>query len=109
MFDLMYIPYSHERAAFGDHWKDPPRYEYGKPVLCAEYPKVGGDGQAVEVHCTAMPARFYEVRAFPSLDSTGKFIDGFILNTGSDESVLAATIAKAISEGMLGCKAWKPS
>lgn len=91
-------------VAFGDKYRAPPRIEYGVETVVAYYPKASGDGQPVEILECRMPARFYRLRALPSTNSGGDPIPGFELSTGSGDEVakLVATLAQAITEGMLG-------
>jgi hypothetical protein len=103
MFDGLYTPYKHEREAFGGHWCGPESYQHMEDVLCASYKAdEGSDGQDVDVYCCAMPARFYKIVAKPGTNSVGDPVPGWEFGTGSSASQLAADIAKAASEGMLG-------
>lgn len=102
-FGSLYTPYQHEREAFGDNWCGPNSYQHMQDVLCASYKaEDGGDGQDVDVYCCAMPARFYTIVGKPGKNSCGDPAPGWEFGTGSSGSRLAADIAKAASEGMLG-------
>ena len=101
MFESMYEPYPTELEAFGDHWCGPDKYPHWGDTLVATYEGTG-DGQTVEVYCTAGPARFYTLRIRAGKDSVGAPQKPWQLGTGSGEEKLAADIAKAISEGGLG-------
>jgi hypothetical protein len=102
--DDCYVPYERERAAFGKHWIGPLRYPHCEEVAIALFRKhpEDGDGQDVHVYCSAMPARFYTLRAMDSTNSIGEPVKDFCLSTGSGQLQLVADMAKAISEGMLG-------
>lgn len=104
MFDKYNIVHDSERMPFGEHWCGPDQFEPHKETLVATYPKnpPDGDGQSVNVYCTAAPARFYTIRTQAGEDSMGYPQPGFTLSTGSSEQNLAAAIAEAISKGMLG-------
>jgi hypothetical protein len=106
MIDSMYVPYDRERRAFGNKWCGPDKYESWVETLVARYEKdpLDGDGQTVEVYCTAAPARFYRLKVLPSPDSINNQQAGFEITTGSGAGELAASIAEAISQGMLGFK-----
>lgn len=103
-FDFLYDSREDAKTAFRDHWCGPEKFEHGKDTLVAKYDKhpEDGDGQAVEVYCCAMPARFYRLRILAGPNSIGEVRPGFSVGTGSGQERLAAAIAKAISEGMLG-------
>ena len=85
-----------ERAIFGDAWCGPAQFEYGTQTLVARYKRDQEEGYDIEVLCTAMPARAYTIVAAPT-DVSG----GFIITTGNHMAELVATMAKAISGGML--------
>lgn len=92
-----YAPRDYERAAFGDAWcmdeTEPPKR--GEERLCARYGKlVYGAGILVEVYRCALPAVFYAIKT-----------DDFTWNMGSGQHQLAAQVAKALSEDMLGVQA----
>jgi hypothetical protein len=102
-FNSLYRPYQHELEAFGDNWCGPESYAHMQDVLCAAYKAAeGSDGQDVDVYCCAMPARFYKIAARPGVNSAGDLVPAWEFGTGSSASKLAADIAKAASEGMLG-------
>lgn len=95
IFSGDYAVTSADRAPFGQHWVGPEQFKYGEEIKIAKYRKKGGDGHAVTVYCTAMPARFY------TLDVDGKYR----LSTGArgpEITLMVAVMADAISEGMLG-------
>ncbi len=103
MFESLYITEPRISQIFGEYWCGPPRLVHAAKTLVARYPsKAGGDGQDVEVYCTAMPATFYRVLALATLNSIGESQPSYSLSTGSSEGLLAASIARAISSGMLG-------
>lgn len=102
--DVLYEPYEDEKKIFGEHWCGPNGYEHGKFVRIAHYDaEEGGDGQPVDVHCCAMPARFYTIKALPAHNSIGEPKKPFQLGTGSGVGMaeLAAKMAEAIFDGML--------
>ena len=102
LFDFMYKPYGTEKAAFGDAWCGPHRYQHGVPSLVAKYDAGrGGDGQSVEVYGIALPARFYTIKVLGGVNSVGETLPPWELGTGSSEAELAASIALAVSTGML--------
>lgn len=110
LFDGLYAPYDHERRAFGTAWCGPEKYSHGEEALCARYEaSFDSDGQTVEVHCEAWPARFYRLRALAGNDSVGEPLPSFTLCTGSGMAALAAEIAKAISTGMLSFGELQPT
>jgi hypothetical protein len=103
--DFMYDPYPEERAVFGTHWCHVGNYNHAEEELIAFYPKeIGGDGQDVEVYCSAWPARFYVVKALEGVNSVGKLMPAWTLGTGSSMADTAALLAEKISEGMLALK-----
>jgi hypothetical protein len=104
-FDELDTPYPEEVAAFGKRWRYSGTYPHGEDVLVAFYPKeIGGDGQDVEVYCSAWPARFYMVKALEGVNSIGKALPEWTLGTGSSMADTAALLAEKISEGMLALK-----
>lgn len=106
MFDELYTPYDTELAAFNRHWCGPYKYESWKETLVARYEKEEvGDGQTVEIYCTAAPARFYTIRALAGKNSVGEPQAAYELGTGSSGDKLAAAIGSAISQGMLALHA----
>ena len=80
--------------------------EYGKETLLKHFDKspADSDGQPVDVFVTAMPARFYTIKAYASKNSCGDEVAPFELATGSGDKMkeLALAIAQAASEGMIG-------
>lgn len=103
LFGSMYQPYGKERSVFGEHWCGPEQYQHMEYALCASYKAVeGGDGQDVDVYCCAMPARFYTIVGKPGVNSVGEPVPAWEFGTGSSAAQLAADMAKAASEGMLG-------
>ncbi len=106
MFDSLYTPYAEERKAFGSHWCGPDRYEYGDWTLCAQYAKdpADGDGQNVDVYCSACPARFYKIVARPTPNSCNEPQEGFILRFGTGSERLVAQIAHEIARGMIDAR-----
>jgi hypothetical protein len=105
ILDSLYKPYLEELAAFRGAWIGPDAYLHGEWSLVAIYTKEdGGDGQTVEVRCSAMPARFYRITAIAGENSTGEKLKRWSLGTGSGCAELAATIAREISLGMLALK-----
>jgi len=102
MFDEMYIPYDHEKAAFGKNWCGPDKYQHAKSSLVARYPKdFGGDGQSVDVFCSAAPARFYTLKIKAEPNSMGEYQAPFEVGTGSGMDSMAVEIAEAIASGLL--------
>jgi hypothetical protein len=88
-----------QRAAFGAHWCGLEARREGEWTLCALYP-AQGDGQSVEVHCNATPAKFYQLRVQAGPDSG--ISPAYSLCTASGGHRIAAEVAQAISSGMLG-------
>lgn len=103
-FDFLYDSREDAKTAFGVHWCGPSKFEHGEDALVAKYDKhpPDGDGQSVEVYCCALPARFYRLRVLAGPNSIGEVRPGFSVGTGSSQEELAASIAKAIADGMLG-------
>ncbi len=103
MLDELLAPYDEEIAAFNRNWIGPAKYESHKETLVARY-DAEGDGQPVEIYCTAMPARFYTLKALAGKNSIGKLIAPFEFMTGSggEAAKLIAQMGKAIASGMLG-------
>ena len=89
---------------WGDKWCGPAVLPHAAEVLIARFPKDpdDGDGQEVEVYCSAYPARFYRLNVLPGPNSIGERHIGYGLSTGSSEHELAHRMAVAISQGMLG-------
>lgn len=83
-----------------------PILKHAEETLIATFPKdpPDGDGQPVEVYCSAWPAEFFEIRALEAPNSTGKPQKAFKITTGSGMSELAKKIAQAIAEGMLSAE-----
>lgn len=103
LFSDTFPPYPEERATFGKHWIGPESYRIHKESLIARYESdEDSDGQTVEVYCYPAPARFYKIRVLDSPNSIGEMQKGFEMGTGSSCAKLAADIAEAVSEGMLG-------
>ena len=94
--DFLYRVGDLERATFGDAWCGPTQFEYGTQTLVASYKRDQEEGYDVDVLCTATPARAYTLVAKPT-DVSG----GFIMTTGTGMAELVASMAKAISSGML--------
>lgn len=99
---LLLTPQDDEIAAFGSNWLGVHQYPFQQNVLIASYPAgEGSDGQSTEVYCYAAPARFYEIKVLAETNSVGEMKPAYSVGTGSGEAAMAATVAKAISEGML--------
>lgn len=83
-----------------------PVLNHAEDTLIARFPKdpPNGDGQPVEVYCSAWPAEFFEIRALKAKNSIGKTKKPFKITTGSGMSNLAREIAEAIAEGMLSAE-----
>lgn len=110
MLDSLLKPYDDELQAFGGNWCGPAAYELHTETLVARYESGDhDDGQTVEVYCTAMPARFYTILALPGVNSVGESIDPWEFVTGSSQETLAANIARAASEGLLGFRPRVPA
>jgi hypothetical protein len=93
-----------ERDPFAGHWCGPKKFAHGREELIAVYKKhQGGNGQDVEVFCTAMSARFYRLHVKPSTGSVDNARQAFGMSTGSGHQMgqLAARMAEAIADGML--------
>lgn len=102
MFDLLDKPYDSELTAFGEHWCGPERYGHWVKTLIAEYRKDDdGDGKNVKVYCTTAPARFYTLEVEVGENSVHTPKNAYYVSTGGGQEKLAATIAQAISDGML--------
>jgi len=80
--------------------------EHGKETLLQHFDKdpEDGDGQPVDVFVTAMPAKFYTIRAHGSKNSCGDEVKPFTLATGSGDKMreLSILIAEAAAGGMIG-------
>jgi len=78
--------------------------KHGEETILKHFDKSPGDGQPVDVFVTAMPARFYTIKAYLSKNSVGDDVFPFELATGSGDKMkeLALAIAQAASEGMIG-------
>lgn len=92
-----------ERVVLGDAFCGPDRFEYGVDTLIARLPKdpEDGDGHAVEIYVMAMPARFYEIRALPGVNSSDEPQAGFTLSTGSGMLEWVKETAVHITQGMV--------
>ena len=104
MFESMYEIRADERTPYKENWCGPEHFEHAVPTLIARYKaSKESDGQTAEVYCTAMPARFYDVKALQDKNSIDITIDPWTLSTGSghEMAVLAAEIAKQTAEGMI--------
>ena len=80
-----------------------PTLRHAQETLIATFPKdpPDGDGQPVEVYCTALPAEFFTIRALEASDGVGSTLKAFEISTGSGMAELTRVIAQAITEGML--------
>lgn len=101
MIEFLYEATHQDRAEFLGNWCGPDTFEHSKKMLVARYQGTG-DGQSVEVYCTAMPARFYALKVLPGKNSVGEDRQGYEITTGSDCQEWAAETAAMIAEGMLG-------
>ena len=98
-----YPPEQHDIEIFGSHWVGPAFSEFNKRHLVARYSPAHSDGQAVDVYCVAVPARFYTLVVFPRLNKLDNNQAPILeLGTGSSCAQLAADIAAAFADGMLG-------
>ena len=106
MFEMLYLPSEYDKQVFGNHWclLDNAPLKHGVKTLIALYEKnpKDGDGQHVEVYCTALLATFYTVKVLDGINSSNQSRCGYSLSTGSSMAQLAADLAEAISEGMVG-------
>lgn len=102
--DTLYVVKHAERMDYAKFWCGPDRLEHGKLTLIAKVPKTEDDGCDVEVYCTAMPSRFYSVRALGHNPKEA----GLVLSTGSGTEMqdLTRQIAKHLSAGMLRVSEW---
>jgi hypothetical protein len=92
-------PSSSEKKSFGGHWCGPEQYVQNTPNLIAKYrAEENEDGVRVDVYCHPCPARFFTLKVYD--ECSGKLTH--VLNTGSSQHELAAYVAEAIAEGMLG-------
>ena len=94
--------YGIDKSVLGKNFCGPETLPHGKETLIAMFSKTCEDGQPVKLYCTALPARFYTIKASSSKNSMGKGIKPFTLQTGSGCEKLAIDIALAIANGMLG-------
>lgn len=62
---------------------------------------LNGDGQPVLVERRRMPASFFKLIVFPVTTSTGRELEGFVLNTGTIGEKFAIQLADAIAAGMI--------
>ena len=91
MDEFLYAARSTDRARYGAAYAPPANFEHGRETRVAVIlPDHGGDGEAVTVYETALPARFFRIKS--------QNVD---LSTGSDMGVLAFQIARAVAHGML--------
>ena len=103
--DFMNDTRDYERAAFGNNWVGPEKFEHGKEVLIAIYPcSEKSDGHRVDVYCIAYPARFYRLDVYDWPNSVGELQPGWEICTGSGAHKIAAHLAREIERGMLGFK-----
>lgn len=105
MFDKLYKTAPDEIEIFGAHWCGPKAFTSIGEHLVARYESADYDeGQTAEVFCKAAPARFYKIRVLEGIGETGNVQPPYVLSTGSGRRMaeLAAQIAEAISEAMLG-------
>ena len=92
-----------ERDAFGQPWCSPHGFALFDWTQIADYAaQPGGDGADVAVSSIAAPARFYRLSVAARCNSVGDWHPPYAVTTGSIDPVQAATLAKDISEGMLG-------
>ena len=99
----MYEARDYEIAAFGQRWVGPKSFKPWVETHVATYEKhSGGDGQTVNVYCSAAPARFYKLSVLAGANSVGEPQAAYEVNTGSGQHQLTADLAKAIAEGMIG-------
>lgn len=104
-FNSLYTTADHDMEPFGSSWVGPDKLAHGERTLVARY--LGeGDGQPVEVMCTAMPARFYQLVVLPHPNSVGEPQAGYEVHTGSGIACAkwAAETASLISMGMVSFK-----
>ena len=103
MFDSLYYPYKEEMQAFGEHWCGPDKYPSWDDIIVAKYRKhPGGDGQSVDVYCSAGPSRFYTLRVKAGKNSVNKQQEAYQIRTGSSCWNVAAELAELIADGMIG-------
>ncbi len=101
--DFLFEAQDRDRTPFGDKWAGPSAFEPWEETLVATFDtRAGGDGQTVQVFCTATPARFYKLKVLPGENSVGTPQGAYEINTGSGQAELAVKVAEAISKGMLG-------
>jgi hypothetical protein len=108
--NILYAVSLDDREAFGSNWCGPEEFVIWTEVLVAKYPKVeGGDGNPVEIYCTAAPARFYRISILASFNSVGEPKPGFEVFTGAGTGIskTAAKIAEDCSQGMLSFRELK--
>ncbi len=89
-----------EKINFGDNWCGPEGFTHGVEALVATYAREGEEGRAVEVMCSALPARFYKIRVSPGADGS----PGYEISTGSGMDRWTAETALAIATGMADFK-----
>ena len=103
LFPSMYDARDYEIAAFGERWIGPKRFKPWEETHVATFEKhEGGDGQTVNVYCSAAPARFYKLHVLAGANSCNEPQAAYKVCTGSGAHQLAADLAKAIAEGMIG-------
>lgn len=99
IFGSLYLPSEEDAEGFKGAYKPPKGFKHGKWHRVATYRKENprGSGEDAFVLECRMPARFFKVKVAPRC---GKV---YYLQTGSGEEMakLAASLAKAISQGML--------
>jgi len=102
--EVLYRVTHDERQLWGDKWTGVEKFRHAEETLIAVFPKTHPNGQDVEVYCSALPARFYKLKALHGTDSLGSPKAGFVLATGSGTGMAELTklMAEAISRNMLG-------
>ena len=102
MFDALYDT-KNMSDALNDNWCGPDKLPHAEEVRIAIFDKEdGGDGHKVELYCTAMPAKFFTIKALETRNSAGELRQGFKLNTGSGCFEWSIKTAEMLTEGTLG-------
>lgn len=108
MWDSLCEVREDEKAIFGNLWQGGDKFRHWEETLIVKLPKAtpDGNGQEVEIYCTAAPARFYTVKALPTPNSCNQMSNGYEISTSSGDNMarLALELAQWISQGMIGVK-----
>ncbi len=95
---------------FGAAYRPPKRFAHGEDTEVVFLKSgEGEDGQDVRIYDGRMPAAFFTIEALPTQNSVGEWKPAFRISTGSGSEMaeLAASLAKAIVEGMISVEVIK--